>query len=86
MAGKPVDREQVSEGFEHVHPRARQVIERGENWKLWVLCDRDPIVDWVDGRVTLLGGRRASHAAVFRPGCLHGHGGRRMPGSHDADS
>lgn len=55
VAGKPVDREQVSEGFEHVHPRARQVIERGENWKLWVLCDRDPIVDWVDGRVTLLG-------------------------------
>ncbi|MEM8811335.1 MAG: FAD-dependent monooxygenase, partial [Pseudomonadota bacterium] len=27
----------------------------GENWKLWVLCDRDPIVDWVDGRVALLG-------------------------------
>ncbi len=55
VAGRPVDPAEVSEGFEHIHPRARQVIEHGENWKLWVLCDRDPIVNWVDGRVTLLG-------------------------------
>lgn len=55
VAGKPVSREEVSRGFEHVHPRARQVIEHGEDWKLWVLCDRDPILDWVDGRVLLLG-------------------------------
>ncbi|MDE0095639.1 MAG: FAD-dependent monooxygenase, partial [Gammaproteobacteria bacterium] len=55
VAGKPVDPEEVSVGFEQIHPRARQVIEHGENWKLWVLCDRDPIVNWVAGRVTLLG-------------------------------
>ena len=55
VAGKPVDRDEVQKGFEHIHPRARQIIEHGEDWKLWVLCDRDPILDWVDGRVALLG-------------------------------
>lgn len=55
VAGKPVTKEEVSQGFEHIAPRARQIIEHGENWKLWVLCDRDPIMNWVDGRVALLG-------------------------------
>ncbi|NAZ36664.1 3-hydroxybenzoate 6-monooxygenase [Rubellimicrobium sp. CFH 75288] len=55
IAGKPVSREEVAQGFEHVHPKARQIIEHGSNWKLWVLCDRDPISNWVDGRVALLG-------------------------------
>lgn len=55
VAGKPVTKEEVSQGFEHIAARARQIIEHGENWKLWVLCDRDPIMNWVDGRVALLG-------------------------------
>ena len=55
VAGKPVDKEEVRQGFEHIHPRARQIIEHGEDWKLWVLCDRDPILDWADGRIALLG-------------------------------
>ena len=55
IAGKPVSKEEVAQGFEHIHPKARQVIEHGDNWKLWVLCDRDPISNWVDGRVALLG-------------------------------
>ncbi len=38
-----------------MNPVARQIIERGKDWKLWVLCDRDPIDNWVDGRVALLG-------------------------------
>ena len=42
-------------GFEHVNPVARQIIERGKDWKLWVLCDREPIDNWVDGGVALLG-------------------------------
>jgi len=54
-AGIPVEVEEVRQGFEHVHPMPRQIIEHGSNWKRWVLCDRDPISDWVDGRVTLLG-------------------------------
>ncbi|MEZ5870483.1 MAG: 3-hydroxybenzoate 6-monooxygenase [Nitratireductor sp.] len=55
VAGKPVSHEEVRKGFEHVNPVARQIIERGKDWKLWVLCDRDPVMNWVDGRVALLG-------------------------------
>lgn len=55
VAGKPVSKDEVRRGFEHINERARQIIEHGENWKLWVLCDRDPVENWVDGRVTLLG-------------------------------
>jgi 3-hydroxybenzoate 6-monooxygenase len=54
-AGKPVSHAEVARGFEHIHPRARRIIDRGRDWKLWVLCDRDPALAWVDGRVALLG-------------------------------
>lgn len=54
-AGQPVGHEEVRKGFEHVHASAQQILEKGTDWKLWVLCDRDPIMDWVDGRVALLG-------------------------------
>lgn len=55
VAGRPVSHDEVAQGFEHVHPKARQIIDHGGDWKLWVLCDRDPISNWVDGRVALLG-------------------------------
>ena len=55
VAGKPVSNAQVRQGFEHVHPTCQQIIEHGSDWKLWVLCDRDPSDKWVDGRVGLLG-------------------------------
>ncbi|TQI65339.1 3-hydroxybenzoate 6-hydroxylase [Bosea sp. AK1] len=55
VAGLPVDRDEVLKGFQHVCPVARSIIEHGTNWKLWVLCDRDPIQRWVDDRVALLG-------------------------------
>ncbi len=55
VAGKPVSHDEVRQGFEHVHPKAQQIIDKGNDWKLWVLCDRDPIMNWVDGRVALLG-------------------------------
>lgn len=55
VAGKPVEAEEVMQGFRHVAPLARKIIEHGRDWKLWVLCDRDPVLNWVDGRVTILG-------------------------------
>lgn len=55
VAGKPVDREEVLRGFQHVDKRVQGIIERGGDWKQWVLCDRDPTTNWVDGRVALLG-------------------------------
>ena len=55
VAGKPVSDEEVMQGFQHVHARAQDIIRHGRNWRLWVLCDRDPTERWVDGRVALLG-------------------------------
>ena len=55
VTAKPVSKDEVRAGFEHIHPKARQVIEHGQDWKLWVLCDRDPVSTWVEGRVALLG-------------------------------
>jgi 3-hydroxybenzoate 6-monooxygenase len=55
VAGQPVSEEEVLAGFRHVHPRAQDIIRHGQDWKLWVLCDRDPVENWVDGRVALLG-------------------------------
>ena len=55
VAGKPVSQEEVLTGFQHVHPRAQDIIRHGKDWKLWVLCDRDPTDSWTKGRVALLG-------------------------------
>jgi salicylate hydroxylase len=55
VAGKPVGEEEVMKGFAHVHERAQNIIRHGTNWRLWVLCDRDPTERWIDGRVALLG-------------------------------
>ncbi len=55
VAGKPVPVEEVRKGFTHVCERAQNIIRHGKDWHMWVLCDRDPVDDWVDGRVALLG-------------------------------
>jgi len=55
VAGKSVSEEEVMKGFAHIHERALAIIRHGTNWKLWVLCDRDPTERWIDGRVVLLG-------------------------------
>jgi salicylate hydroxylase len=55
VAGKAVSDEEVLKGFQHVHPKAQEIIRHGKDWKLWVLCDRNPVERWVDGRVALLG-------------------------------
>jgi salicylate hydroxylase len=55
VAGRPVSAEQVMAGFRHLHPMVRSIIGQGRDWRLWVLCDRDPVERWVEGRVALLG-------------------------------
>lgn len=55
VAGLPVGEQEVRQGFLHVHDRAQQIIRHGVEWKQWVLCDREPVENWVDGRVSLLG-------------------------------
>jgi len=55
VAGQPVPVEEVRRGFAHVCERAQNIIRHGVDWKMWVLCDRDPVENWIDGRVALLG-------------------------------
>lgn len=55
LAGAPVATETVREQFTHIHDLPRSIIEHGKDWRLWVLCDREPVENWVDGRAVLLG-------------------------------
>lgn len=55
VAGMPVSHNEVMQGFEHIHSRAKQIIRIGQDWKKWVLCDREPVMEWTDGNVALLG-------------------------------
>ena len=55
VAGHPVSAEELMKGFGHVHERAQYIIRHGNDWRLWVLCDRDPAERWIDGRAVLLG-------------------------------
>ena len=55
VAGVPVSREAVRKEFDHVTPTVQQLIDCGTDWKYWVLCDRAPVLNWVDGKVCLLG-------------------------------
>ena len=41
--------------FTGQRPEVMRLIEKIETWKMWVLCDRDPVKEWTRGRVTLLG-------------------------------
>jgi len=52
---EPGTREEVLDHFSRVVPRARKLLEVPKNWRRWALADRDPIENWTDGRVTLLG-------------------------------
>ena len=89
VAGKPVSEAEVMKGFAHIHERALEIIRHGTNWKLWVLCDRDPTERWVDGRVVLLGDAAHPMLQYFAQGacqamedavCLS-----HMLGSHPGD-
>lgn len=49
------DTAELNERFAGAVPQVRELLDRIETWKMWVLCDREPVRDWTDGRVTLLG-------------------------------
>lgn len=54
-AGDPVDRAVVLSQFPEASSSVGALLDLGRDWRTWVLCDRDPVQNWVDGRVTLLG-------------------------------
>ncbi len=41
--------------FAGQRPEVLRLLERIETWRMWVLCDREPVKAWSSGRVTLLG-------------------------------
>jgi salicylate hydroxylase len=49
------DPEELHQRFKATCPEVRGMLEKIESWRMWVLCDREPIRDWSKGRVTLLG-------------------------------
>ncbi|MCX2953924.1 3-hydroxybenzoate 6-monooxygenase [Lentzea sp. NEAU-D7] len=55
VVGEPVETPHVHARFPVLSEPARRLLELGKGWRTWVLCDRDPVADWTDGRVVLLG-------------------------------
>lgn len=52
---EPGTREEILSRFGDVVPKARKLLEKPSEWRRWVLGDREPIENWTDGHVTLLG-------------------------------
>ena len=55
LAGVPVTKDDVRREFSALCATTQTLLELGEDWRTWVLVDRDPVSDWTDGRVALLG-------------------------------
>jgi 2-polyprenyl-6-methoxyphenol hydroxylase-like FAD-dependent oxidoreductase len=49
------DASELHERFASACPQVQELLARIETWKMWVLCDREPVMNWTDRRVTLLG-------------------------------
>jgi 3-hydroxybenzoate 6-monooxygenase len=49
------DPAELNERFAQAVPQVRELLGKIETWKMWVLCDREPVKEWSKGRVTLLG-------------------------------
>ncbi|MET9516314.1 FAD-dependent oxidoreductase [Streptomyces sp. NPDC002994] len=55
LVGLPLDQPHVLGEFPAPAESVRRLLELGQEWRTWVLCDRDPVAGWTDGRVALLG-------------------------------
>ncbi len=49
------DPEELSERMASVHPKVRDFVMSIQDWRMYVLRDREPAKNWSQGRVTLLG-------------------------------
>lgn len=52
---EPGSRDEVLSRFGKSVPIVRRLLEVPTEWRRWSLADREPIENWTDGRVTLLG-------------------------------
>jgi 3-hydroxybenzoate 6-monooxygenase len=49
------DVDELHQRFADAAPHVRELIAKIDTWKMWVLCDREPVKGWSKGSVTLLG-------------------------------
>jgi salicylate hydroxylase len=49
------DPAELRERFQHTCDDVRLMLGKISEWRMWVLCDREPVKTWSKGRVTLLG-------------------------------
>jgi len=49
------DPKELHEHYKHTCADVRLMLSKIEEWRMWVLCDREPIKNWSKGRVTLIG-------------------------------
>ena len=64
--------------FKGQRPEVLRMLERIETWRMWVLCDREPVKEWIEGPRDAFRRRRPSDAAISRAGRLHGDRGRGL--------
>ena len=46
---------ELNERFATAAPQCKRLLEKIESWRMWVLCDREPMREWSSNRVTLIG-------------------------------
>jgi 3-hydroxybenzoate 6-monooxygenase len=49
------DIDELHQRFANAAPEVRALLAKINAWKMWVLCDREPVKGWSKGNVTLLG-------------------------------
>ncbi|MFL5433852.1 MAG: FAD-dependent monooxygenase, partial [Myxococcales bacterium] len=49
------DPSELHEKFQAAGPEVQELLGLIETWRMWVLCDRDPVEVWTKGLATLLG-------------------------------
>ena len=48
-------KEEVLSYFEGIHPKPRRLLDLPKSWRRWATADREPVENWGEGVVTLLG-------------------------------
>ena len=84
------DTAELDARFAGQHPHVLAMLGKIEAWRMWVLCDREPVDTWSKGRVVLLGDAAHPMLQYLAQGacmatedavCLAGHVARaRQPG------
>jgi len=49
------DPAELNERFASAVPQCKRLLEKIDSWRMWVLCDREPVKNWSSNRITLIG-------------------------------